>query len=62
MALDASGNPVISYFDSANGALKVAHCNDPNCTAGDDRLELVDTDGTVGMMTSLQLDASGTQS
>jgi hypothetical protein len=31
MALDVSGNPVISYYDTGNFALNVARCDDPAC-------------------------------
>jgi hypothetical protein len=60
--LDASGCPVVSYYDATNGDLKVAHCNDPNCAGGDESLEPVDTVGNYdGSFTalSLVLDPSG---
>jgi hypothetical protein len=57
LELDAQGFPVISYFDVTNGDLKVAHCNDVNCAAGDDApAGPVDNAGTTGMYTSLALD------
>jgi hypothetical protein len=58
LGLDAAGNPVIGYSDGTNGLLKVAHCNDADCTGGDERVVIVDGGG-VGWYPSLQLDAAG---
>jgi hypothetical protein len=57
--LDASGNPVIAYYDQSNANLKLAHCNDPNCAGGDESIETVDDDGGVGVNTSLRVDPDG---
>ena len=57
LALDASGHPVISYYDASNADLKLAHCNDANCTSA--TLTTVDSAGDVGYYTALALDASG---
>jgi hypothetical protein len=60
LALDASGNPVISYFDFVDIELQLAHCNDPDCAGSDEALQMVDSNGPVGFWyTSLELDASG---
>ena len=59
IALDTSGNPVISYYDRSAFALKVMHCNDPNCAGNDENIATPDRVGLVGQYTSLILDAAG---
>lgn len=58
LRLDANGFPVISYHDVIAGAVKLAHCLDPNCTAA--QINTVDTTNFTGFFgTSLALDAQG---
>jgi hypothetical protein len=59
LALDAAGRPVISYHDFGVMALKLVHCNDPDCAGGDESPVTVDGSGTVRGDTSLALDAAG---
>jgi hypothetical protein len=60
LALDSSGQPVISYADSGADELKVMHCNDPNCSGGDEWVIQPDLAASgEGGASSLDLDASG---
>jgi hypothetical protein len=59
LELDAAGNPVISYWNAGHGDLKLAHCNDPNCAGGDESIVTVDSQGSVGRYTSLELTSGG---
>jgi hypothetical protein len=59
LALDAAGNPVMSYQTPSND-LKVVHCNDANCAGGDESMHvLLDSVDSVGQYNSLVLDGSG---
>ena len=58
ITLGADGLPVISYFDSTNGDLKVAKCVNAACT-GASTLTTVDSASFVGQYTSITLGADG---
>ncbi|MDP3767464.1 MAG: hypothetical protein Q8S13_05575, partial [Dehalococcoidia bacterium] len=58
LALDASGMPVISYFQGGTSDLKVLHCGNVNCSSGNTTAS-PDTTDAVGQWTSLELDGSG---
>jgi hypothetical protein len=59
LAIGFDGNPVVSYYDSTNGDLKIAHCDDPDCASA--ARTTVDTGGNadVGRWTSLAIDFEG---
>ena len=59
LVLDASGNPVISYYNNSSDDLKLMHCNDPDCEGSDENIVFVDTGGDVGVNGSLALDSNG---
>ena len=59
LVLDASGFPVISYYDVANADLKLVHCNDANCVGSNETFQTIDSTGDVGRYTSLRLDSVG---
>lgn len=59
LKLDSSGNPVISYYDRGGDNLRLVHCGDATCSAGN-VYNIVDSgSGAVGQFTSLELDSSG---
>jgi hypothetical protein len=58
IALDADGNPVISYHEFEGGALRVLHCTNPDCS-GTQTPRTPDTEGFTGLFTSMALDADG---
>ena len=58
ITLGADGLPVISYYDTTNGDLKVAKCSTAACT-GANTVTTVDSVGIVGLHTSITLGADG---
>ena len=55
IAIGTNGNPIISYYDDANGDLKVAACNSPTCTTSINTT--LDNNG--GMFTSIAIGTNG---
>jgi predicted regulator of Ras-like GTPase activity (Roadblock/LC7/MglB family) len=58
VAIGADGLPVVSYYDQTNTDLKVAHCGNASCSAGN-TLTTVDSVGNVGFFTSIAIGADG---
>jgi hypothetical protein len=56
-AIGADGLGLISYIDSTNGDLKVAHCSNTNCTTA--TIIALDETGVVGRDTSITIGADG---
>jgi len=59
IAIGTDGNPVISYYDATNDDLRLARCNDPACTGGNETLHTVDSAGDVGSDDSLAIGSDG---
>ncbi len=62
LQLDSNGYPVIGYYDTTNTAIKLVHCNDVNCSGGDESIVTVDNteyDIPYLTVTWMQLDGSG---
>ncbi len=58
IAIANDGNPVISYYDDTNDALKVAACTTTDCT-GTSTITTVDSTGDVGRYTSIAIGDNG---
>ena len=59
IAVASDGRPVISYYDETAGALKVARCGNPGCTAGNVVTAVDDPVQTVGSFTSIAIGQDG---
>jgi hypothetical protein len=57
VAIGADGLGLISYFDDTNDDLKVAHCDDLDCTNA--TRTTIDSAGSVGQYTSVAIGADG---
>jgi hypothetical protein len=56
IAIGVDGLPVISYRDRTAGKIKVAKCNDPSCSGGD---EAISTLNATGIKTSIAIGSDG---
>ncbi len=59
IAVANDGFPVVSYYDSTAGALRVAKCNDAACAGGDETITTVDDPVDAGAFSSLALGSDG---
>ncbi len=59
LAISADGTPVIAYYDSNKGRLKVAKCRDAACTEGKARISVVDESVSLGSFARLAIGANG---
>jgi hypothetical protein len=57
MTIGTDGRAIISYYDSFNGSLEVAHCNDIACTEATS-ID-ADTATLVGLYTSITIGIDG---
>ena len=57
IAVPADGLPIVSYFDASNGDLKIAKCNNANCTAP--TLRTIDDAGTAGQYSRIAIGHDG---
>jgi len=60
IAIGQDGLPVISYLDRDNCNLKVAKCDDPACSGGNEVVSTVDKKNCVGLFSAVAISADGT--
>jgi len=57
IAIGASGQPVVSYYDATKADLKIIDCGDASCTSP--TIRTIDSTGVVGQYSSLVIDLDG---
>jgi hypothetical protein len=57
--LNSSGNPVIAFHNWTESDVRLAVCNDPACSGGDDSISAIDLASSAGLYASLQLNSLG---
>jgi hypothetical protein len=59
IAIGADGLPIISHFEGTAAALRVTHCGNAACTAGNVSTTVDDPANTVGLYSSIAIGADG---
>jgi hypothetical protein len=59
IAIGSDGLPIISHWDQTAGGLRVTHCGDVACTAGNVSTTVDDPGNTVGFYTSIAIGSDG---
>jgi len=59
MAIGSDGFPLVSYYDSTNGALKIAHCTNLACSGGLATITTIDNTANVGSHSAIAIGADG---
>ena len=59
LGVGLDGRPAIAYYDATQHFLKIARCNEPACTGGNERVTTLDSAGDVGQYASLAIGIDG---
>lgn len=57
ITIGADGNPVVAYFESGDGELRVAACDNPRCLSA--TITTIDSNGQAGQHTAITIGADG---
>ena len=59
LGVGLDGRPAVAFYDATLHFLKIARCNDPACTGGNEKVTTLDSAGDVGQYASLAIGVDG---